>query len=657
MEVIGQFCILLAFGFSIYATLTYTVGISRKNSALILSGRGASLSLALLIAFSSLLLWYAFVNGDYSIKYVYGYSNEDLPLVYKLTAFWAGNKGSLLLWELLLSVYTAIIAFRLKKIYNKYVANATVVLLILNIFFLGLLAFIADPFETYNFTPPDGSGLNPMLQNPGMVFHPLTLYLGYVGISVPFAFAVSALITKNTDDWWIKNTRSWAVWAWLFLSLGNILGGIWAYVELGWGGYWAWDPVENSSFIPWLILTAYIHSVIIQERKNMLKIWNVSLIIFAFLATLFGTFLTRSGVFASVHSFSDSPLGSYFLMFMVLVLVVSFGLMFSRIGQLTSGKDFESYVSKESSFLFNNLFLVGGAFAVFLGTVFPIVSEALRGVKVSVSVPWYNQIMAPILLGVVLLLGVCPLIAWHKSSIRNFKDNFLIPLIVSLLFFIAIFAFFGGKYLYAAVGFTICFFALFTTLQEFVKGMFARSKITKEMPLKSLVLMTFKNRRRYGGYIVHIGIILITVGVIGSQVFSKEVNERLVIGKKANFGNYEIRYKGLGKTEITNGTAIYANLSVFENGRFVTTARPEKVFYGENDRPNSEVFIHSTLKEDLYIVLQSWLEGGKAVDLMLKINPLVKWMWIGSFVLIMGAVMALWPGKGSQLNPKMYDEV
>jgi len=657
MEVIGQLSILLAFGFSIYATIIYTVGISRRNSALILSGRGAVFSLAFLVVLSSVLLWYGFLDGAYNIKYVYGYSSNDLPLIYKLTSFWAGNKGSLLLWELLLAVYTAIIAFKLRKIYNKYIANATVVLLIINIFFLGLLAFIANPFETYNFTPPDGSGLNPMLQNPGMVFHPLTLYLGYVGVSVPFAFAISALITKRTDDWWIRNTRKWAVWAWVFLSLGNILGGIWAYVELGWGGYWAWDPVENSSFIPWLILTAYIHSVIIQERKNMLKIWNVSLIIFAFLATLFGTFLTRSGVFASVHSFSDSPLGFYFLMFMFLVLVVSLGLMFSRMGHLTSGKEFESYVSKESSFLFNNLFLVGGAFAVFLGTVFPIISEALRGVKVSVSVPWYNQIMAPILLGVVLLMGICPLIAWHKSSKTNFKVNFLLPVILSLSFFGVIFYFLEGEKLYAAIAFTICFFAFFTTVQEFVKGMFARSKITGEMLLKSLVLMIMKNRRRYGGYIVHIGIILITFGIIGSQAFSQEMKTRLAVGQKAEIGNYEILYKGLQKTEIQNGTAIYANLAVFKNDKFITTARPEKVFYSNSERPFSEVSIHSTLKEDLYIVLQNWLDGGKAADLMFKINPLVIWMWIGSFILTAGGLLALWPGKGSQLNPKMYEEV
>ena len=657
MEVIGQLSILLAFGFSIYATIIYTAGINRRNSALILSGRGAAFSVAFLVVLSSVLLWYGFLDGAYNIKYVYGYSSDDLPLIYKLTAFWAGNKGSLLLWELLLAVYTAIIALKLRKIYNKYIANATVVLLIINIFFLGLLAFIANPFETYNFMPPDGSGLNPMLQNPGMVFHPLTLYLGYVGISVPFAFAISALITKKTDDWWIRNTRKWAVWAWVFLSLGNILGGIWAYVELGWGGYWAWDPVENSSFIPWLILTAYIHSVIIQERKNMLKIWNVSLIIFAFLATLFGTFLTRSGVFASVHSFSDSPLGFYFLMFMFLVLIVSLGLMFSRMGQLTSGKEFESYISKESSFLFNNLFLVGGAFAVFLGTVFPIISEALRGVKVSVSVPWYNQIMAPILLGVVLLMGICPLIAWHKSSKRNFKVNFLVPVVLSLIFFGIIFYLLNGENLYAAIGFTICFFALFTTVQEFVKGMFARSKITGEMLLKSLALMVMKNRRRYGGYIVHIGIILITFGIIGSQVFSQEMKTRLAIGQKAEIGGYEVLYKGLEKTEIQNGTAIYANLAVFKNNKLISTARPEKVFYSNSERPFSEVSIHSTLKEDLYIVLQNWLDGGRAADFMFKINPLVIWMWIGSFILTFGGLLALWPGKGSQLNPKMYEEV
>ncbi|KAA0257151.1 heme lyase CcmF/NrfE family subunit [Deferribacter autotrophicus] len=652
MTFIGTSSLVIALLFCIYALICLVVGIENKNSKLLLSGRGATLSVAFLSIVASLILIYFLITGNYQIKYVYQYTNKDLPIFYKFAAFWAGNAGSLMLWTLLLTIYTAVIAFPLKRVFNKYLAYAVIVLLMINIFFLSVLIFITNPFELLPVKPADGNGLNPLLQNPGMVFHPLTLYLGYVGFTVPFAFAMSALITKKVDDWWIKTTRRWTVWAWLFLSLGNLFGAQWAYVELGWGGYWAWDPVENSSFMPWLTATAFVHSIIIQERKNMLKIWNMFLIIATYLLTIFGTFLTRSGVYASVHSFSDSSLGSVFLSYIILLAALSLGLIFHRLKLLKEQRSFESYISKESSFLFNNLLLVGGAFAVFWGTNFPIISEAIRGVKVTVSVPWYNQVMSPILLGVILLIGICPLIAWHKSSYENFKNNFLIPTILSIIFAVIGYYFIFSKKLYATIGFTISFFALITTIQEFVKGVRVRRKVVNEGYLVSLWRLISKNRRRYGGYIVHIGTILIAVGIIGSNAYKIEKEVRVKLGDEIAINDYTMKYKGLEMTKEGSNQIVFAKLKVKKNGKSIGILKPEKVFYKTWDQPSTEVAIYSTLKEDLYVALAGWINNGKYVDLMIHINPLVIWIWIGGYILIIGSIIALWPGKGAQLNPK-----
>ncbi|MGA1847148.1 heme lyase CcmF/NrfE family subunit [Deferribacter abyssi] len=652
MTFIGNGSLVLALILCVYTFICFVLGIENKNSKLLLSGRGAAMSVAFLTSVASIIFIYFLMTGNFQVKYVYQYTSKDLPIFYKFAAFWAGNAGSLLLWTLLLSIYTAVVSFSLRKVFNKYVAYAVIVLVMINIYFLGISTFVTNPFELLPVKPDDGSGLNPLLQNPGMVFHPLTLYLGYVGFTVPFAFAMSALITKKVDDWWIKTTRRWTVWAWLFLSLGNLFGAQWAYVELGWGGYWAWDPVENSSFMPWLTATAFVHSIIIQERKNMLKVWNMFLIVATYLLTIFGTFLTRSGVYASIHSFSDSSLGIIFLGYIIVVGLFSVGLIFSRLKLLKEQRSFESYISKESSFLFNNLLLVGGAFAVFWGTNFPIISEAIRGVKVAVSVPWYNQVMSPILLGVILLVGICPLIAWHKSSFENFENNFLIPTMISLIFAALGYYFLFSKKLYATIGFTISFFALITTLQEFIKGIRVRRRVVNEGYFISLWRLISKNRRRYGGYIVHIGTILIAVGIIGSNAYVVEKEVRVKIGDKITVKDYILQFNGLDMVKEGDNSVVFAKLSVEKNGKRIGVVKPEKIFYESWDQPSTEVAIYSTLLEDLYVVLEGWIENGRFVDLKININPLIVWIWIGGYILIIGSIIALWPGKGSKLNPK-----
>ncbi|MDN5348061.1 MAG: cytochrome c-type biosis protein CcmF [Clostridia bacterium] len=413
---IGSLALLLALAISFYSLAGLYLGEKTGNEPLAASARGGILAIAFLVTIASLLLFYSLARSDFSVLYVQKYTSAGLPLLYKLTAFWAGNTGSLLLWAWILSLYSAVVAWRRGPI----LLWVNIILLVNQAFFLVLLNFVASPFlRTPGPVPLEGNGLNPLLQNPGMLLHPLTLYLGYVGFAVPFAFAMAALILRRADDAWIRATRRWSVLAWMFLTLGNLYGAQWAYLELGWGGYWGWDPVENASFIPWLTATAFIHSVMIQERKDMLKIWNIALITITYLLTLFGTFLVRSGVLTSVHDFSNTSLGTYFLTFIVVMLVFSLYLILDRRHLLQEGREFEAYLSRESSFLLNNLLLVGAAFAVFWGTVFPLVSEAVRGIKVTVGPPFFNQVTGPILLAVLFAMGVCPLIAWQSPPGRS----------------------------------------------------------------------------------------------------------------------------------------------------------------------------------------------------------------------------------------------
>ena len=434
MNLLANATIYVGFALAIYSFLIMTLGISTKNQKLVNSGKGGVIAILVCSSLAMIMLLYFLGTSHFEYKYVTDYTSSDLPVIYKLTALWAGNSGSLLLWTFFLTLYMVMITFSRKMKGNPMVPYIASILLANAIFFFFILGFVARPFELLSQVPAEGKGLNPMLQNPGMIIHPVTLYLGYVGLAVPFAFAMAALIMKNMDDFWIKMTRRWTIIAWLFLSLGNIFGGQWAYVELGWGGYWAWDPVENASFMPWLTATAFLHSVMIQERKNMLKVWNISLIVISYALTLFGTFLVRSGVLTSVHAFADSNLGLYFLIFMGVAVIGALYILMSRYNLIKrSAGEFQSYVSKESSFLINNLLLVGAAFAVFWGTIFPLVSEAVRGTKVTVGMPFFNKVEAPILLSMMFIMAVCPLLAWQKSSLKNLRKNFLIPAILAVI--------------------------------------------------------------------------------------------------------------------------------------------------------------------------------------------------------------------------------
>ncbi|MBO8168605.1 MAG: heme lyase CcmF/NrfE family subunit [Thermoanaerobacteraceae bacterium] len=662
MADLGYLSLILALTISIYTIIAFVIAIKTGNRKLKNSAKGGVAAICLLVTTASFILIYHLVASDFSIAYVAQYTSTDLPLFYKFSAFWAGNSGSLLLWSWVLAIYTAIITFSKKHEQDGKLPYVSAILTFNNLFFLFVMLFFANPFiksvQKFGYVPAEGSGLNPMLQNPGMVFHPLTLYLGYVGFAVPFAFAITALILKKVDDSWIKVTRRWTVIAWMFLSLGNLYGAQWAYVELGWGGFWAWDPVENASFIPWLTGTAFLHSVMIQERKDMLKIWNMALIIVTFLSTIFGTFLTRSGVLQSVHSFASNPgLGTVFLIFMSFVALVSLYLLIDRINLLKQGNQFESYLSKESSFLVNNLLLVGAAFATFWGTIFPLISEAVRGVRVTVSVPFFNQVNGPILLAMVFVMGICPLIAWQRSSLKNLRNNFMWPLLIAAVIGVVLYFYLPGRQLYGAVAFAVCAFVILTIVQEFYRGTVVRHRMTGEGYLTALGRLTVRNRRRYGGYIVHLGIVFIVLAVIGSYGYKLEVTKQVKPGETITIGDYTLTYNGLMEKREGANAVVYAEMPVVKGGKHIGTITPEKVFYKNWQQPGTEVAIRGTLAEDLYVILATWewdekTQSVTSATFKVNVNPLMSWMWIGGYLLVLGTIFAVWPGKGSRLGPK-----
>ncbi|AGA68630.1 cytochrome c biogenesis factor [Desulfitobacterium dichloroeliminans LMG P-21439] len=647
MADIGTFALVIALLTSVYALAAYIIGLQKNEEPLLASAKGGVFATAIFTTIASISLIYLLMTGDFSIQYVASYTSSDLPPFYKLSAFWAGNNGSLLLWAWILTILAAIVTVgRRDEDLKPYVGA---VMMLISAFFLFLIINTSNPFVKLPKPLLEGNGLNPMLQNPGMVIHPVTTYLGYVGFTVPFAYAIAALFTRQADDRWIKVTRKWTIMSWLFLSMGNLFGAQWAYVELGWGGYWAWDPVENASLIPWLMSTAFLHSVMVQERKNMLKIWNMLLIIFTFALTLFGTFLVRSGVVASVHAFGNSTLGLYFIVFTTVVTMGSLYLVLDRIGLLKQGNEFESLISKESSFLLNNLLFVASAFSILWGTIFPIVSEGFTGRKITVGAPFFNAINAPIGLAFVLLMGICPLIAWRKASIKGIVRNFRVPLVVLGLTGLTLIVV-GIRKPYAVIAFSICAFVIVSTLQDIVKGIRVRHKMTGEGWLISSYRLLTKNRRRYGGYVIHLGVVMMIIGIAGSNIYNQEFTKTLKAGEQVRVDNYLVTYEGLQQKPKGENMVISADLNISKSDSLKFKLSPEKVFYPTTEQPSTEPAVKSTWKEDFYVTLVGWED--EAVTIKVNINPLIKWLWTGGYVLILGTLFALWPGKGSAVGAK-----
>lgn len=638
---IGQFSLIFALIFAVYSGLSSILGVKGQRKEVVSSAGNGVIAVWGFLTVSSVAMIYALVSRDFHVAYVARYTNRALPLVYTLTAFYAGQEGSLLLWAWLLSLFSSIVIWQTKGKNRDLLPHVTLVLMAITSFFLLLLVFVTDPFRMIVSAPPDGQGLNPLLQNPGMIFHPPMLFVGYVGFAVPYAFAMAALITGQLGESWIKTTRRWTLMSWFFLTLGNLLGAQWAYVELGWGGYWAWDPVENASFLPWLTATAYLHSAMIQEKRGMLKVWNIVLITLTFLLTIFGTFITRSGIISSVHSFGQSSIGWIFLVFLGIAFLASFNLLINRLSKLKSRNELDSLLSRESSFLFNNLILVGIAFTTLWGTIFPIISEAVRGVKITVGPPFFNKVNTPIGLALLALTGFCPLIAWRKTTAENLRRNFILPFLFAIAGGVALYVS-GIRRLYPFLSFTICLFVIFTILLDFYQGGMARKEITGGGFPRALWALFTRNKRRYGGYIVHLGIVLVFVGITG-DAFKMEQQITLNKGDSLNIKHYTIRYDSLSRYPTANKEVVAATLSLFNAGKRVVRLTPEKNFHKGHDQPTTEVAIHSTLKEDLYVILAGY--DGESATFKVLVNPLVVWLWIGGGVMALGTILALSPDR------------
>ncbi|MBI3794055.1 MAG: heme lyase CcmF/NrfE family subunit [Nitrospinae bacterium] len=643
MNELGEISLSLSLVVVVYSAFASFFGGAKNNEAMIRSGQNAFFSAFALYSIAGIALMYALMTRDFSVEYVYNYSNRDLNKFYTFSAFWAGQKGSLLLWAWMLGLFGSIAILQNRHKNSKIIPYAVGFISITMTLFSVLMVHASPVFQKLPELPADGHGLNPMLQNPGMIFHPPTLYVGFVAFTIPFAFAMAALLRRQEGEMWIVSTRRWTIFAWFFLTMGNLLGANWAYVELGWGGYWAWDPVENASFMPWLVGTAYLHSVMVQERKGMLKIWNVSLVTITFCLTIFGTFITRSGLISSVHSFGETTVGYYFLAFLIMVIIFSVWLIYSRRELLRSDNNFDSIISRESSFLFNNLALLGAAFAVLWGTSFPMISEMVRGVKITVGPPFFNKVMPPIALALLILTGICPLIAWRKATFSNFKRNFMAPFLTALVSSVAMIAA-GLRDLTAWLFFTVSVFVLATIAIEFWRGVKMRLTDGNENPLSAAFNLVNRNRRRYGGFIIHVGAVCMFIGFTGNM-FNDQKELAVKVGESFTVKDYKLTYVGAeyNKPKSTKDQFI-ATVLVEKDGNKLGYMRPEKNIFSNYDMPNSEVSIVSTLKEDLYLVFLA-LDGENTATFKAHINPLVKWLWIGGMVMGIGTLIAMLPDR------------
>src|SRR5947208_3809505 len=653
MTLLGSLSLWLALLVGLWGAITGFVGGAQQRTDLQQSARHATFVLfgALLVAVISLEV--AIFRHDFGVQYVASRTSRNLPTFYLWSALYSGQEGSLLFWAAVLSLFGAMTQLLTSRRHRAYLPYVAAVTSLVATFFVSVMLFApANPFQRLPFTPLDGSGMNPQLQNPGMVFHPPMLYLGYISITIPFAFSMAALLTKKLDADWLVAVRKWTIVSWLFLSIGLLIGMWWAYVELGWGGYWAWDPVENAALLPWLVMTAFLHSVMVQEKRGMLKKWNLALVLGAWLLSIFGTFLTRSGVIASVHSFTQSPVGYFFLAFLVVAAIACAIVYINRLPLLEAEATLESVVSRDASFLFNNLLLIGLAFSVLWGTLYPIISEWVLGVKVTYGPPTFNFVNIPLGLVLLLLHGIGPLIAWRRASTTNLRRQFAVPVTVGV-FMLLILLVAGMRELGALLAFSIGAFVFGTVFQEFARGARARHRQYGESTPFAVVQLLSRNRRRYGGYIVHVAIVLLFVGFAG-MAFKTETEATLRPGESAELKGsdghvYTFTHLGISQYNALNRQVTAALIDVRRDGKAIGRLRTEKrqhvdALGNPTFEPSTEVGIMSGLRVDLYVVLAGLVNGTEQAVFRFTINPLVWWVWFGGFVLVIGGLIVLWPG-------------
>ena len=647
MPQIGSFTLLLALALSVYSLVGGIIAIVRRNEILAETARRAGIAVFVAVTSAAVALVVSAFRNDFTLAYILHHSNRDLPIPYKFAVLWSGQEGSLLFWSWLLATYGLILRLR-HKVDTRLVAHASVILSAIQVFFLLLVNFAAHPFAMVAGTiPPDGNGLNPLLQYPEMVIHPPMLYLGYVGMAVPFAFALAALIMRYPGEKWIHITRRWTMVGWAFLSCGIFLGAHWAYSVLGWGGYWGWDPVENASLLPWLTGTAFLHSVMMQEKRGMMKMWNMWLIFITFLLSIFGTFLTRSGIVSSVHAFAQSGIGPWFTIFMALIGATCVFFFVKNRDHLQSEHKLESLVSRESSFLFNNVLFLVSAFAVLWGTLFPILSEWVQGTKITVGPPFFNKVNVPIAMVLLLLTAVGPLLAWRRTSTDSLKKNFLVPTVISLL--VAVVLMVGGMnplkdvaVFYALVSITLSTLVIATVASEFFRGGRVIARKDGTNIFAGMVTLTRRNTRRYGGYIAHVAIVLCVLGFAGAA-FNQDTEKEMGFGDTMQIGRYTLVCKSYSQDSQPNYDSETAMIDVLRNGTFMETMYPSRRVYKASQQPATIVANHSTPREDLYLVYTGVNpETGRPI-IKAHLNPLVWWIWAGAHLLLIGTIIALFP--------------
>src|ERR1700678_2071083 len=652
MENIGALSVLLAVCFAVYATFAPVIVELTKRPFLTLSAERAVYSIWVLVTIAAGILIYSLMSGDYRMAYVAHYTNRAMPNVYKYTAWWGGQEGSLLFWNWLLASYGAVVVFRNQRKFREMMPYVVAVMMATQVFFLTLIVFIESPFKVLMMgrrvvDVGDGQGLSALLQYWTMIIHPPMLYMGYVGFVVPFAFAMASLITKQPGEAWIHVTRRWTLVTWMFQTTGVLLGAGWAYAVLGWGGYWAWDPVENASLLPWITGTAFLHSVMMQEKRGMMKIWNVWLVFVTFMLCILGTTLTRAGIVSSVHAFAQSSIGGWFFGFLAIIFVVCFAAYWKNRDYLRSDNQLDSLVSRESSFLFNNLVLLAACFAVLWGTLFPILSEWVQGSKISVGPPFFNKVNIPIALFLLLLTGVGPLLAWRKTSFDALRRNFAWPLAGGIVAGVAAFIF-GFRDVYSLICMILGVFVTLTIASEFFRGARVISSRDGSNIFTAVGELTMRNTRRYGGYVVHFGMVLVFIGIAGTP-FNKDIQKEMSIGDTLNIGSYSILCQNFDAVNNDNYESERATLEVFKGGKSVMMLYPERRFFLASQVTETMVAVQSNPFHDLYVVYAGRSpEGGKPV-IHAYLLPLVKWIWFGGIVVVLGTILALLPNRKAVL--------
>ena len=646
LRLIGSYTIWAALALAVYGMIAGVVGVRTRNAALSRSARAASYTNFVLLTIANLTMIAALVGHDFSIDYVAQVGSRSTPLFFTVISLWSALEGSILFWGWVLAGYTAAALFFAKDRLGPMGAYANAVMLGIGAFFYLLLLRPANPWGLVSPTPLDGPGPNPLLQNhPLMAIHPPFLYLGYVGLSVPFAFAMGALLSGRLDDAWVRASRRWTVFSWSMLSLAIMAGMWWSYEVLGWGGYWAWDPVENASFLPWLTATAFLHSVMVQERRNMLRVWNLALVISTFLLTILGTFLTRSGVISSVHAFTEGTIGLYFLSFIAFVLIFSLALLAGRSSELRQTGSLDSLASRESVFLVNNLILTAFTFTVLLGTLFPLLAEAVRGVKVTVGAPFFNRMTVPLMVMLLFLVGVGPMLPWRVANREQLKRSLLAPSI-ALLLTLGGALLLGMRHFYGILAFAFAAFSLTSNVQEYVQGTAARRRAQGGGWWRALTGLVNANPRRYGGYLAHIGLITLAVGVTASSVFRTERQATLRMGESMTVRDYTVRYDRMRAYEEPQRFVTGAEVTVFVGDREVGRMFPRLNFYTSRGEPVPTPAVRTRPDNDLYLNLLAFNEqDGSTATLSVIVEPLVGWIWFGGFVVAIGALVGIWPRR------------